>query len=197
MIGRLCVFCGSTTGGSPVYGEAARRLGATLARRGTTLVYGGASIGVMGAVADGVLAAGGQAIGVMPRALFPREVAHAGLTELRVVGSMHERKALMADLADGFIAMPGGIGTLDEWFEAWTWAQLGIHGKPLGLLNVGGYFDPLLAFLDRMVEERFLAPRHRALALVDAEAESLLDRLESAAAAPAGALEPWLDPAER
>jgi uncharacterized protein (TIGR00730 family) len=194
---RICVFCGSTTGGSPLYVEAARRLGTALAGRGITLVYGGASVGVMGAVADGALAAGGQAIGVMPRALFPREVAHAGLTELREVGSMHERKALMADLADAFIALPGGIGTMDEWFEAWTWAQLGIHAKPLGLLNAGGYFDFLLAFLDRMVEERFLKPRHRALALVDREAEPLLDRLASVAAAPAGAVEQWLDPAER
>jgi uncharacterized protein (TIGR00730 family) len=194
---RICVFCGSTTGGSPLYVEAARRLGTALARRGITLVYGGASVGVMGAVANGVLAAGGQAIGVMPRALFPREVAHAGLTELREVGSMHERKALMADLADAFIALPGGIGTMDEWFEAWTWAQLGIHAKPLGLLNAGGYFDFLLAFLDRMVEERFLQRRHRALALVDREAEPLLDRLASAAAAPAAAVERWLDPAER
>jgi uncharacterized protein (TIGR00730 family) len=194
---RICVFCGSTTGGSPLYVEAARRLGTALARRGITLVYGGASVGVMGAVANGVLAAGGQAIGVMPRALFPREVAHAGLTELREVGSMHERKSLMADLADAFIALPGGIGTMDEWFEAWTWAQLGIHAKPLGLLNAGGYFDFLLAFLDRMVEERFLQRRHRALALVDREAEPLLDRLASAAAAPAAAVERWLDPAER
>ena len=194
---RICVFCGSTTGGSPLYVEAARRLGTALARRGITLVYGGASVGVMGAVANGVLAAGGQAIGVMPRALFPREVAHAGLTELREVGSMHERKALMADLADAFIALPGGIGTMDEWFEAWTWAQLGIHAKPLGLLNAGGYFDFLLAFLDRMVEERFLQRRHRALALVDREAEPLLARLASAAAAPAAAVERWLDPAER
>jgi uncharacterized protein (TIGR00730 family) len=194
---RICVFCGSTTGGSPLYVEAARRLGTALARRGITLVYGGASVGVMGAVANGVLAAGGQAIGVMPRALFPREVAHAGLTELREVGSMHERKALMADLADAFIALPGGIGTMDEWFEAWTWAQLGIHAKPLGLLNAGGYFDLLLAFLDRMVEERFLQRRHRALALVDREAEPLLDRLALAAAAPAAAVERWLDPAER
>jgi uncharacterized protein (TIGR00730 family) len=194
---RICVFCGSAAGSAVLYRDAGRRLGAALARRGSTLVYGGASVGVMGAVADGVLAAGGRAIGVMPRALFPFEVAHGGLTELREVGSMHERKALMADLADAFLALPGGIGTLDEWFEAWTWAQLGIHDKPLGLLNVGGYFDPLLAFLDRMVAERFLKPRHRALPLVDTDVEPLLDRLAAAAETPAPTIEPQLDPAER
>jgi uncharacterized protein (TIGR00730 family) len=193
---RICVFCGASTGRSPDYGDAGRRLGSALARRGTVLVYGGASVGMMGAVADAVLAGGGQAIGVMPRSLFSREVAHGGLTELREVGSMHERKAVMVDLADAFIALPGGIGTLDEWFEAWTWAQLGIHAKPLGLLNIRGYFDPLLAFLDRMVEERFLQARHRAMAVVDGEVESLLDRLEGSPPAPSGS-EQRLDPVER
>lgn len=175
-IERVCVFCGSNPGARPVYAEAARALGRTLAERGMGLVYGGARVGLMGAVADTVLAAGGEAIGVIPHALVAREVAHTGLTELHVVNSMHERKALMADLAGAFIALPGGYGTLDELCEILTWSQLGLHPKPVGLLNVEGYFDPLLALFDRAVEEGFLPAPHRGLALADTDAARLLDR---------------------
>ena len=173
----LCVFCGSNSGASPGYARAAARLGTLLAERGLTLVYGGGRVGLMGVLADAALAAGGQAIGVIPRALEAREVAHTGLTELRVVGSMHERKALMSELADGFLALPGGIGTMEEWFEVWTWGQLGIHPKPLGMLNVAGYYDHLLAFFDRMVADGFLPEAHRSMAIVGEDPETLLDRL--------------------
>lgn len=173
----LCVFCGSQPGASPAYAEAATLVGRALAGRGWTLVYGGGRVGLMGTLADAALAAGGKVIGVIPAALVRREVAHQRVTGLEVVGSMHERKARMAELADGFLALPGGIGTLEEWFEAWTWSQLGIHPKPCGLLNVAGYYDPLLAFLDRMTGERFLSSGHRAMAIVDEEIERLLDRL--------------------
>jgi len=175
-IERVCVFCGSNPGLRPVYAEAARALGRTLAERGMGLVYGGARVGLMGAVADTVLAAGGEAIGVIPHALVAREVAHSGLTELHVVNSMHERKALMADLAGAFVALPGGYGTLDELCEILTWSQLGLHPKPVGLLNVEGYFDPLLALFDRAVEEGFLPAPHRGLALADTDPARLLDR---------------------
>ena len=174
---RICVFCGSQMGASPRYREAARDFGTLLAGRGLGLVYGGGDVGLMGVLADAVLAAGGHAWGVIPRSLADREVAHAGLTELEIVTSMHERKARMADLADAFVALPGGLGTLDELFEIWTWAQLGIHAKPIGLLNVLGYFDPLLAFLDRTVEEGFVRPEHRATAAVDDDPARLLDRM--------------------
>jgi uncharacterized protein (TIGR00730 family) len=174
---RLCVFCGSSFGASPLYADAARELGRRLVRRGIGLVYGGGDVGLMGVVADAVLAAGGPVWGVIPRALADREVAHRQLTSLEIVGSMHERKARMAELADAFLALPGGLGTLDEWFEVWTWAQLGIHAKPLGMLNVAGYFDPLLAFVDRTVDEGFVSPRHRGLVSVDGDPERLLDRL--------------------
>jgi len=174
---RVCVFCGSSHGASPVYAEAARDLGRRLARRGLGLVYGGGNVGLMGEVADAALAAGGEVIGVIPYALEAREVAHSGLTELHVVDSMHERKALMADLSDGFLALPGGIGTLEEFFEVWTWGQLGLHAKPCGLLDVAGYYAPLLAFLDRTVEEGFLRPAHREVVLVDTDPEALLDRM--------------------
>ncbi len=173
----LCVFCGSQAGASPTYAEAATAVGRALAGRGWTLVYGGGRVGLMGTLADAALAAGGKVIGVIPAALADRELAHEDLTGLEVVASMHERKARMSALADGFIALPGGIGTLEELFEVWTWSQLGIHPKPCGLLNVAGYYDPLLAFLDRMTGERFLSPGHRALAVVDEEIERLLDRL--------------------
>jgi uncharacterized protein (TIGR00730 family) len=174
---RICVFCGSNPGARPAYARAAVRVGSLLAGRGVTLVYGGGRVGLMGVLADAALAAGGRVIGVIPRALDDRELGHAGLTELRVVSSMHERKALMTELADGFLALPGGIGTMEEWFETWTWGQLGLHAKPLGLLDVDGYFDPLHAFLDRMVAEGFLAPAHRSMALVEEEPEVLLDRM--------------------
>jgi uncharacterized protein (TIGR00730 family) len=179
-VNSLCVFCGSQAGASPTYAEAATAVGRALAGRGWTLVYGGGRVGLMGTLADAALAAGGKVIGVIPAALAAREVAHGRLTGLEVVGSMHERKARMAGLADGFRALPGGIGTLEEWFEAWTWSQLGIHPKPCGLLNVAGYYDPLLAFLDRMTGERFLSSGHRALAVVDEAIEPLLDRLVAA-----------------
>lgn len=175
---RLCVFCGSNPGASPVYGEAARALGSALAARGLGLIYGGGKVGLMGILADAALAGGGEVTGVIPRLLQEREVAHTGLTDLRVVGSMHERKSMMSALADGFLALPGGIGTLEEWFETWTWAQLGLHSKPFGLLNTGGYFDPLLAFLERTVAECFVRPEHRAMVLVETLPEPLLDRLE-------------------
>jgi uncharacterized protein (TIGR00730 family) len=189
-MGSLCVFCGSNPGASPAYAEAAARMGSLLAERGITLVYGGGRVGLMGVLADAALAAGGRAIGVIPRALEAREVAHTGLTELRVVSSMHERKALMSELADGFIALPGGIGTMEEWFEVWTWGQLGIHPKPLGMLNVSGYYDHLLAFFDRMVEDRFLSGRYRSMAVIEENPQILLDRLASYVPPPT---EKWLD----
>lgn len=170
----LCVFCGSKHGKDPAYEEVARLLGRTLAERGITLVYGGGHVGLMGAVADAALAAGGEAIGVMPKALVEREIAHEGLTKLHVVGSMHERKALMARLSEGFVALPGGSGTLEEFFEVLTWAQLGQHRKPCGLLDVAGYYRPLLAVFDHMVEEGFLSDEHRGMILVETEPEALL-----------------------
>jgi hypothetical protein len=170
----ICVFCGSSPGTSPLYVEVARRLGHVLASANITLVYGGASIGVMGALADAALKANGNVIGVIPYMLNKKEVAHTGLTDLRVVGSMHERKALMAELADGFIALPGGIGTLEELFEVWTWGQLGVHEKPCGLLNVNSYFNPLLTFIEHMVAQGFLLDEHRSLVLVDENPEALL-----------------------
>ena len=172
---RVCVFCGSSAGGRPSYREAAAQLGRSLAERRIGLVYGGASVGLMGILADAVLHAGGSVVGVIPQALAKQEVVHDGLTALRIVGSMHERKAVMADLSDGFIALPGGMGTLDELFEMVTWAQLGLHRKPCGLLDVEGYFAPLLAFLDHAVKERFVKETHRALLLVAAEPQVLLD----------------------
>lgn len=171
---RLCVFSGSSSGRSPEYTAAAVGLGRALAEAGIGLVYGGASVGLMGAVADAALAAGGEVIGVMPRSLIEKEIGHAGLDDLRVVGSMHERKALMADLSDGFVALPGGAGTLEELFEVWTWAQLGHHRKPCAFYNVAGYYDALLAFLDHVVEERFLKPVHRDMLVVEREADALL-----------------------
>jgi uncharacterized protein (TIGR00730 family) len=174
---RIAVFCGASPGINPAYAEAARQLGALLGRRGLGLVYGGGQVGMMGVIADAVLAAGGQVIGVMPRNLFPKEIGHPGLTELRAVGSMHERKALMADLADGFIALPGGYGTLDEFCEIVTWAQLGLHRKPCGLLNAAGYFTAFLGFLDHARGEGFIQPQFRELVLADDQPERLLDRL--------------------
>lgn len=175
---RVCVFCGSSPGASPAYAEQARRLGRALAASNIGLVYGGAQVGLMGILADAVLSAGGSVTGVIPQALEEREIAHVGLTDLRIVGSMHERKAMMADLSDGFVALPGGMGTLEELFEILTWSQLGMHKKPCGLLDVGGYFGQLLGFLDHMVAERFLRPEHRALLLVDDDPERLLTRFQ-------------------
>ncbi|GAB4402632.1 MAG: TIGR00730 family Rossman fold protein [Rhodoferax sp.] len=182
---RVCVYCGSSPGGNPIYRQAAQTLGRALAHRGLELVYGGASIGVMGALADAVLAEGGTVLGVIPEALARREVAHPGLTELVITPSMHVRKMRMAQAADAFVALPGGIGTFEELFEIWTWAQLGIHGKPVALLNVAGYFDHLIALVDHAVAQGFLRPEQRALLWVEAEVQPLLDRLiRSRAAAP-------------
>ncbi len=189
-IERICVFAGSSPGGRPEYVTAARALGRALADQRIGLVYGGAGVGLMGAVADAVLDRGGSVVGVMPRALVEREVAHSGLTELRVVGSMHERKAEMADLADAFVALPGGLGTLEEMFEVLTWAQLGHHAKPCGLLNVAGYYDRMLSMMDHAAEERFVAPEHRAMLLVDAEPGPLIERFR---AYRAPQVSKWLD----
>jgi uncharacterized protein (TIGR00730 family) len=177
-IRRICVFCGSNAGSEPAYTEAARTLGQLFAREGIGLVYGGGSVGLMGEVADSVLGAGGEVIGVIPHALWAREVGHRDLTDLRIVETMHERKAMMADLADAFIALPGGLGTLEEIFEIWTWAQLGLHAKPLGFLDINGFYSPLMQFLDRAVREQFLKEPHRAIALIDDDAERLVRRFE-------------------
>ena len=174
LLQRVCVFCASSPGADPAFAAAAERLGRELAAQGLGLVYGGASVGLMGRLADATLAAGGEVIGVIPKAMVDLEVAHHGLADLRIVDSMHARKALMAELANAFIALPGGLGTLDELFEILTWAQLGLHSKPIGLLEVGGYFTPLLAFLDGAVDARFLAPGHRAMLLVANDPTALL-----------------------
>jgi len=176
---RLCVFCGSNAGQDPVYMETARLLGETLARNGIELVYGGAAVGLMGAVADAVLAEGGRVTGVMPQALVDKEIAHTGLSDLRVVGSMHERKALMAELSDGFIALPGGLGTFEELFEVWTWAQLGYHKKPCALLNVSGFYDKLAGFLDDVVERGFVKPVHRAMLIVKDDPAALIEAIRT------------------
>ena len=172
---RICVFCGSSMGNRPAYAEAAAALGRLLAGRGLGLVYGGGNVGLMGVMADAALAAGGEVIGVIPEALMKWEVGHLDLTQLHVVGSMHERKARMAELADAFIALPGGIGTMEELFEVWTWAQLGLHPKPLGFLDAEGYYNHLHAFLDHMAAEGFLRDRHRAMVAVDDDPARLLD----------------------
>jgi uncharacterized protein (TIGR00730 family) len=173
----ICVFCGANTGAHRRYADAARTLGAAVARRKLRLVFGGGGIGLMGVLADAALASGGEVVGVIPQALVAKELAHKGKVDLRVVNSMHERKALMADLADGFIALPGGYGTLDEFCEMLTWAQLGIHAKPCGVFNVAGYFDGFLAFLDHAAAEAFIRPEHRAMLVVDSDPEALLNRL--------------------
>jgi uncharacterized protein (TIGR00730 family) len=171
---RLCVFCGSNAGYDPAYRAMAQSLGQALAREKIALVYGGGAVGLMGAVADAVLESGGEAIGIMPQALVDKEIDHKGLTELRIVGSMHERKALMAELADGFIAMPGGLGTFEELFEVWTWAQLGYHRKPCALLNVAGFYDKLAGFLDEVVERGFVKPVHRSMLIVENDPAALI-----------------------
>jgi uncharacterized protein (TIGR00730 family) len=176
---RVCVFCGSAPGRQAVYADAARGLGAELVRRGLGLVYGGGSVGLMGVVADAVLAAGGEAIGVLPRGLARKEFAHSGLTELHLVGSMHERKALMASLSDGFVALPGGLGTLEEVFEVLTWSQLGIHRKPVGLVDVRDYWAGLLTLLRHAVADGFIRPEYAGLLLVDSAPAGLLDRFQA------------------
>jgi uncharacterized protein (TIGR00730 family) len=190
---RVCVFCGSNPGTRSSYREAASRLGAVLAAGGHSLVYGGASVGLMGAVADAVLAGGGKVLGVLPDFMSGKELAHPGLTELRCVGSMHERKAVMAANADAFVALPGGFGTLDEMFEILTWAQLGLHASPCALLNVDGYYDGLLTFLDHAAGERLLRPEHRAMLLVERDPELLLDRLAAYTPAP---VPKWIEPSQ-
>ena len=185
---RICVFCGSNRGARPAYLESARKLGKELATRKITLVYGGATIGLMGETARAVLAGGGEVIGVIPQSMMTKEVAFMNLPDLRVVSSMHERKAAMADLADGFIALPGGLGTLEEFCEIVTWGQLRIHRKPCGLLNIENYYGQLIGFLDHGVKEGFIKPPHRGLVMVEAGVASLLDRMEAfrSQAEPAG-----------
>jgi uncharacterized protein (TIGR00730 family) len=177
VIRSLCVFCGSNSGNDPIYANLARDFGVMLANSNIALVYGGGHVGLMGIVADAVLAGGGKVIGVIPRMLWDREVGHRNLTELHIVESMHERKAMMASLSEAFVALPGGLGTLEEIFEVWTWAQLGIHRKPLGFLDAKDFYAPLLSFLDRAVDAGFVRAAHRAMAIVDIDPASLLRRL--------------------
>lgn len=191
---RICVFCGSNPGGRPDYGEGARAMGRALADAGIGLVYGGGGVGLMGIVADTVMRAGGEVIGIIPEALMRREVGQLDVTELHVVGSMHERKAMMADLSDGFVAMPGGYGTFEEFCEVITWSQLGFHPKPCGLLNVAGYYAPLLAMFDHAVTERFVRPQHRGLVLEDTSPAGLLEKMR-AFVPPTS--EKWITVAER
>ena len=187
---RVCVFCGSSAGTDPIYAEQGRALGHVLVRHQLGLVYGGGNIGLMGVIADAVLEAGGEVVGVIPQALVDKELAHHGVTKLHVVGSMHKRKAMMADMSDAFIALPGGFGTLDEFCEILTWAQLGLHAKPCGLLNVQGFYDPFLAQLDAAVSAGFLRASHRQLITVETSPEKLLSRLLAAHPAPE---HKWID----
>lgn len=173
----ICLYCGASPGIDPAFVRAAAELGRLVAESGCTLVFGGGRVGLMGAAADAALAAGGRVVGVIPEGLATKEVAHREVSELRIVRSMHERKAQMAELSDGFVALPGGLGTLEELFETWTWGQLGLHQKPYGLLNVSGFFDPLLVFLDQLVEKGFVRPEHRALLLVSDTPAELLARM--------------------
>jgi len=177
----ICVFCGSSPGGDARFAAAAREAGHAIARRGWTLVYGGAHVGLMGLVADAALSAGGRVIGVIPRFLYEKEVGHVGITSLEVVPSLTERKLRMGELADAFLSLPGGIGTLDELFEAWSWSQVGLQDKPSGLLNVAGYYDELVAFLDRATAAGFVKPHHRELLTVAADVGELLDRFAALA----------------
>ncbi|MEO7457130.1 MAG: TIGR00730 family Rossman fold protein [Gemmatimonadaceae bacterium] len=188
----VCVFCAANPGAHPWYRDGAMAMGRFLAESGRRVVFGGGRTGLMGALAEGVLGAGGQAIGVMPKHLVDRDVAHTGLTELRVVSSMHERKTMLSALADGFVAMPGGLGTLEELFEIWTWGQLGLHRKPYGLLNVNGFFDPLLAFLDHAVAEGFVGVENRRMLAVDTDPERLIAAMESMQPPP---VRTWIDAA--
>lgn len=187
----VCVFCGSRDGTDPAYLAAAKATGAAVARRGWKLVYGGGHVGLMGALADAALAAGGEVIGIMPRALLTREIAHPDLTRLHLVTSMHRRKALMASMSDGFLTLPGGYGTLEEFFETLTWAQLGLHTKPCALLDVAEFWDPLLAMVDRQIAGGFVPEEHRRLILTGADPEALLDRM--AEYIPPGSIDPVPD----
>ncbi|MFH0944942.1 MAG: TIGR00730 family Rossman fold protein [Planctomycetota bacterium] len=175
---RICVFCGSNFGKNPVYREVAEELGRRMARRGVAIVYGGGNVGLMGALANAALGAGGEVIGVVPRMLSEREVAHHGVTELKVVETMHERKALMVELSDAFLSLPGGIGTMDEFFETLTWAQLDIHRKPCGILNLNGYYDHLVRQLDRFVEDGFLSPSNRRLIIIREDIDQVMYALD-------------------
>ena len=175
----ICIYCGSSPGASPLYAEAARRLAHEMVADNIGLVYGGAHVGLMGIIADEVLRLGGEATGVIPKALLQKEIGHQGLTRLHIVKDMHERKALMADLSDGFIAMPGGIGTLEELFEVFTWSQLGIHDKPIGLLNVNGFYDGLISFIQHMVSERFLKDQQAGIIMVESNEAALIGRFKS------------------
>ena len=188
---RLAVYCGANGGSGPAFGDEARRLGIRMAERGVDLVYGGGRLGLMGIVADAVLGGGGRAYGVIPQALIDLEVAHTGLTELHLVTTMHERKAKMTELADAFVAIPGGIGTLDELFEAWSWYALGYHAKPFALLNSGGFWNHMLAFLDTAAASGFISPARRAQLLVARSEDEAIDVLTEAVAAPAGAGMTW------
>jgi uncharacterized protein (TIGR00730 family) len=191
---RLCVFCGSSSGARPLYAEAAAQLGRDLASSKIALVFGGGRVGLMGILADSVLSAGGQAIGVMPRALVEKEIAHTSLTELHVVESMHQRKALMADLADAFLLLPGGFGSWEEFFEVVTWLQLGIHSKPCAVLNVAGYYDMLLSLTSHALKEGFLRSAHKEMLIVEEDPVRLLGRLE---VAPIPSETKWVEPGER
>lgn len=175
----LCIYCGSSSGDDPAYVDAARSTGVELARRGIEVIYGGAHVGLMGQVADAALAAGGRVIGVIPQQLVRKELAHRQLTALHITSSMHARKAKMAELAEGFLALPGGVGTLEEIFEIWTWAQLGLHGKPVGLLNVGGYYDELVRFVDHATASGFIRPEQRGMLIVEPTIGALLARFEA------------------
>ncbi|MDE4535906.1 TIGR00730 family Rossman fold protein [Pseudomonas sp. ITEM 17296] len=175
LVRSVCVFCGASIGANPAYRDAAVALGQAIARRGLTLVYGGGAVGLMGIVADAAMAAGGEVVGIIPQSLLDAEVGHKGLSRLEVVDGMHARKARMAELSDAFIALPGGLGTLEELFEVWTWGQLGYHAKPLGLLDVNGFYEKLGGFLDHIVEEGFVRPQHRAMLLLGQQADALLD----------------------
>lgn len=186
-----CVFCGSSPGARPAYTDATEDLGRRLVEDGIALVFGGASVGLMGRLADTVMSEGGEAIGVIPQSLVDREIAHIGLTDLHVVDTMHERKQLMADLSDAFVALPGGLGTLDELFEIYTWAQLGMHSKPIGILNVDGYFDGLASFLEHAVAERFVRRDHWEMVIVEQEPGPMLERLQSFD--PATLTPKWID----
>lgn len=181
---RVAVYCGSSLGASEAYKTGAIQLGKELAKRNITLVYGGSSIGLMGAVADTVLSEGGQAIGVIPKVLEEREISHKGLTELITVETMHERKAKMAELVDGFVVMPGGTGTLEEFFEVFTWGQIGLHKKPCGLLNINHYYDPLISLFDHMIDQKFLQEKFRSMAIIEEQPGALLDRFVTYEAPP-------------
>ena len=189
----VTVYCGSNPGADPAFADATRALARRLAGDGVRIVYGGGHVGLMGILADTAMAAGGEVVGVIPQALVDREIGHTGLSDLRVVGSMHERKALMAELGEAFIALPGGIGTLEELIEVYTWSQLGLHRKPLGVLNVSGYYDALAAFLDQAVHERFLRQAHRDVLVFEADPDALLGRLARSEPPP---LAKWLTPSE-